>query len=194
MSGRALLISSFFIIAALTLGLVVGEGVGEKVAVARTERIAEANAVTAAAIECDIAALNDRLTFGFEKIRRAESEILRRSADRAVLVAGTWAEKIVFECGEDVPPDIVVRLIARESSFRSGAVSNHGAVGLGQLKPTTAGRTIPELLDPIVNISAIIHHLRNLYSELRDWGLVLVAYNMGRNAAPVRYAAAILGD
>jgi soluble lytic murein transglycosylase-like protein len=194
MNGKGILIGSFFVIAALLAGLFVGERVGEKVAAARLEPQARDNAERIVWMETEIAALTERLADGIQTARLVESEILRLSAGRTLPAAGSWAERIVTECGEDVPPGLVVRLIALESSFRAGAVSDHGAIGLGQIKPTTAGRTASVLLDPMVNISEVVRHLRDLYTELRDWGLVLVAYNMGRNAAPVRYAAAILGE
>jgi membrane-bound lytic murein transglycosylase MltF len=165
---------------------------GFKVGYSTLEPQIRENAESISSLQCQISSLNDRLIYATGQVD-IKAEIIRLSNGRATAMARTWAQQIIEECGNDVPPELVVRLIARESSFFSWAVSAHGAVGLGQLKPTTAKRTAGELLDPSINISEIVRHLRDLRQELHDWGLVLVAYNMGRYAAPVRYAATILG-
>jgi len=165
---------------------------GFKVGCSKLEPQIRENAESIASLQCNISALTDRFVRATERVD-IEAEIIRLSNGRATAMARPWARQIIEECGNDVPPELVVRLIARESSFFSRAVSAHGAVGLGQLKPTTAKRSASDLLDPSINISETVQHLKDLHRDLHDWGLVLVAYNMGRYAPSVKYAATILG-
>jgi rare lipoprotein A len=111
MSGRGMLIASFFILAALTLGISVGERIGERVAAARFDPMIERNALDIACLQADLGAMTDRVIslsesisitgiashYGsFEDGRATKSgEIFDRRALTAALVAplpyrGTW--------------------------------------------------------------------------------------------------------
>lgn len=82
------------------------------------------------------------------------------------------------EAGLD--PALVAAVIYVESRFDPAAVSSDGAVGLMQIKPSTAGLTANELLDPAVNLRAGTAHLAHLIREYGDVERALAAYNMGR--------------
>ncbi len=89
-----------------------------------------------------------------------------------------------------IRPRLLLSVILSESSFRTDAVSNRGAVGLMQLLPSTAEAIAPEieiewdgatrLLDPHVNIALGAHYLSHLLDVFDgDLQLALAAYNMG---------------
>lgn len=89
-----------------------------------------------------------------------------------------------------IRPRLLLSVILSESSFRTDAVSNRGAVGLMQLLPSTAEALAPEiqiewdgatrLLDPQVNIALGAHYLSRLLDVFDgDLQLALAAYNMG---------------
>ena len=85
-----------------------------------------------------------------------------------------------------VEPGLVFGLIATESGFDPRAVGSHGAVGLMQIKPSTARAydrrvTREQLLRPDVNVRLGLRHLvREVEYFGHDWTLGLLAYNMGR--------------
>ncbi len=89
-----------------------------------------------------------------------------------------------------VDPYLVAAIINVESKFRPGVVSRAGAVGLMQVKPSTAvvglGRdiTADRLRDPATNIRVGTHYLASL---MRRYGgntqLALAAYNAGMTNA-----------
>jgi soluble lytic murein transglycosylase len=120
---------------------------------------------------------------------RARTEAWRPMAGKAAAEAG-------------VPVDLLLALVATESSGRPGARSGAGAVGLTQLLPGTAlgkaaeiGVEDPEALDlydPAVNLRLGAHYLGE---QMRAFGgdpaLALAAYHRGpgepaawRRAAP----------
>jgi soluble lytic murein transglycosylase len=92
--------------------------------------------------------------------------------------------------GAQVPVDLLLALVATESSGRPGATSSAGCVGLTQLKPSTAqgvaarfGDLDPEALDlydPALNLRLGAAHLAE---ELRSFGgdasFALAAYHRG---------------
>lgn len=89
--------------------------------------------------------------------------------------------------------ELIKAVVATESAFNPGAVSNKGAVGLMQLMPATARRygvlaepgatVVSKLKDPDLNIHTGTRHLADL---LRTFGgqteLALAAYNAGEGA------------
>ncbi|MEB3207280.1 MAG: transglycosylase SLT domain-containing protein [Vampirovibrionales bacterium] len=79
---------------------------------------------------------------------------------------------------------MVTSLIAVESGFRPGVVSASGAVGLGQLKPSTAKTFgVTNLYDPAQNIKAATGYLRMLTNRYGgSLQHALAAYLMGPGA------------
>ncbi|NUM87802.1 MAG: lytic transglycosylase domain-containing protein [Bdellovibrionales bacterium] len=86
-------------------------------------------------------------------------------------------------------PILVLSLIKVESGFDRLAVSNQGAMGLMQIKPSTAmevaGRirvslaAEHELYEPAVNMLLSLHYLKELREQFREPHLYLAAYNVG---------------
>lgn len=85
---------------------------------------------------------------------------------------------------ERIDPQMAFRLVSLESSFRTGAVSPKGAVGLTQLLPSTAKWLVPEtrvedLFDSRYNLRVGFRYLRKLIDAYDDPRLALLAYNRG---------------
>jgi soluble lytic murein transglycosylase len=86
-------------------------------------------------------------------------------------------------------PKFILALIAIESSFRNGSVSEKGAKGLMQLMPYVAeslARELgiewngdPTLFNPSLNIRMGIYYLSQLTLDFNDVRVALVAYNYG---------------
>ena len=104
-----------------------------------------------------------------------------------VLYPRKYSREIAAASAEfGVSANLVRAVVRTESSFRSGAVSRAGAVGLMQLMPKTAewvaesmlGSTLCDLSDPAENIRIGTAYLRYLLGkyELSD---ALAAYNAG---------------
>jgi soluble lytic murein transglycosylase-like protein len=92
-----------------------------------------------------------------------------------------YEQSIVF----GIEPAVVFGLIAIESAFNSRAVGRHGALGLMQIKPSTARIydrrvTSGQLLRPEVNVRLGLRHLKREVEYFDDLTLGLLAYNMGR--------------
>lgn len=95
---------------------------------------------------------------------------------------------LIFERATEmgVQPALVFGLIATESGFNPRAVGRKGAVGLMQIKTSTARIydrrvTRERLLRPDVNLRLGLRHLRQEVAYFGDdWTLGLMAYNMGR--------------
>ena len=86
-----------------------------------------------------------------------------------------------------VPFDLVKSVIHTESSWNHKAVSVSGAVGLMQVKPSTAMSEFktPEqdLYDPYVNVTVGIMYLSELYHNSGDdWHYALTSYSHGPTA------------
>lgn len=100
----------------------------------------------------------------------------------------------VFRAAErhGVPPDLFYAVVSAESSFRPGVVSRMGAVGLAQVKPSTAAELRPglerwELFAPRVNLDVGAKYLRRLLDRYGgNRASALAAYNVG----PARLARA----
>jgi len=90
-----------------------------------------------------------------------------------------------------VPKEIVYAVIKTESSFKSDAVSNKGAIGLMQITPDTYSWLCTKdtfdsdsadmLYNPEINIKAGTLFLSLLYTEYGIWENVYAAYNAGRS-------------
>jgi soluble lytic murein transglycosylase-like protein len=85
---------------------------------------------------------------------------------------------------ERIDPQLAFRLVSIESSFKSGAVSPMGAVGLTQVLPSTAKWLLPEtryddLFVSRYNLRVGFKYLRTLIDTYQDPRLALLAYNRG---------------
>jgi soluble lytic murein transglycosylase-like protein len=92
-----------------------------------------------------------------------------------------------------ISPSIILSVISAESSFRTDARSYVGAMGLMQVRPTTAQyisdkyrlrtyRRAKDLNNPFINVTvgvAYLHYLRNRFSNSIHY---VAAYNMGPTA------------
>ncbi|MCB5259318.1 MAG: transglycosylase SLT domain-containing protein [Candidatus Cloacimonetes bacterium] len=86
-----------------------------------------------------------------------------------------------------IDPAVFYRLIRTESSFRSFAISPKSAIGLGQMKESTALYVNKEhkrglLFVPVYNLrlsACYLNYLKNKYNG--NWSLVLAAYNWGES-------------
>src|SRR5215831_6756279 len=89
-------------------------------------------------------------------------------------------------------PELVRAVIVVESAFNPRAVSKRGALGLMQLKPSTAKRYgVSNAFDPEQNITAGAHYLRDLLARFgNNLELTLAAYNAGEDAVE-RYGRSI---
>jgi len=84
-------------------------------------------------------------------------------------------------CG--VPVGIFHALIQRESSWRPWVVSSSGAVGLGQIKPSTLRDIDPRLnaWEPWDNLLGSACYLRQQFDRFGTWRKALHAYHAGPN-------------
>ena len=101
-------------------------------------------------------------------------------------------------CG--VPVALFHALIERESSWRPHVVSRSGAVGLAQVKPSTARGVSPTLdvREPWQNLVAGACYLRQQFDRFGTWRKALHAYRLGPSAVVTRtareYASDIMGE
>lgn len=81
-------------------------------------------------------------------------------------------------------PPLLKAVMAVESNFNPGAVSEKGATGLMQLMPGTArDMSVEDVLDPGQNIDGGARYLRQLQNQFgNDLEKVLAAYNAGPEA------------
>ncbi|WP_226781083.1 lytic transglycosylase domain-containing protein [Oceaniglobus trochenteri] len=82
----------------------------------------------------------------------------------------------------NIPEDLFLRLVQRESGWNPKAVSHKGAIGLAQLMPTTAQRMRVDPNDPGQNLDGGARYLRRQYEKFQSWRLALAAYNAGPGA------------
>lgn len=106
-----------------------------------------------------------------------------------------------------IPPDILSRVIGRESNFNPGAVGSAGEIGMGQVKPSTAANPgygvkpldPSKLSDPIQNINFTADYLggKGKHLGVRDWNdpqqvaVALRGYNGGGDP---RYVQNVMGS
>jgi hypothetical protein len=78
-----------------------------------------------------------------------------------------------------IDPDMFVRLIQQESSFRPNVVSPKGAIGLGQLMPATAQELGVDPTDPLQNLEGAAKYFSQQLKRFGSPELALAAYNAG---------------
>lgn len=78
-----------------------------------------------------------------------------------------------------IDPNMFLRLIQQESSFRPDVVSPKGAIGLGQLMPATAKELGVDPTDPMQNLEGAAKYLSQQLKRFGDPSLALAAYNAG---------------
>ena len=78
-----------------------------------------------------------------------------------------------------IDPEMFLRLIQQESSFRPDVVSPKGAIGLGQLMPATAQELGVDPTDPLQNLEGSARYLSQQLKRFGDPSLALAAYNAG---------------
>lgn len=82
-------------------------------------------------------------------------------------------------------PNFIKAIIKNESNYNPEAVSEAGAIGLGQIMPKTAadyGYTPDDLKDPYKNIDATVQHYAKMQQLFPDPFLAIAAYNAGQGA------------
>ncbi len=102
-------------------------------------------------------------------------------------------------CDREVTPELVIRVISRESTWNFRARGRHGEIGLGQIKPATAEKHLKplglsDLYDPVTNVMVTIEELKRLRTYCGSVPLALAAYNRGPNDPGVQYALAIMRE
>jgi len=83
-----------------------------------------------------------------------------------------------------IDPDLLRALVAQESAYDPSAVSEDGAIGLGQLMPVVANWCgVKNRFHRVENIECAARHLRVLLTKYDgDERLALAAYNAGEPA------------
>lgn len=88
----------------------------------------------------------------------------------------------------NLDPRLLVALVAVESSWREGAVSRHGARGLGQLLPGTARNLGVNAREPYANLAGTAKYLASLIARFASHDVntqfryAIGAYNAGPRA------------
>jgi soluble lytic murein transglycosylase-like protein len=83
-------------------------------------------------------------------------------------------------------PNLIVALVAVESSWRPSAVSPDGARGLGQLMPSTAVRLGVNPWDPADNLRGATAYLHSLINRFAGRGIDTLRFAIGAyNAGPL---------
>lgn len=74
---------------------------------------------------------------------------------------------------------LLAAIVSLESSFNPFARSPGGAIGYGQLMPSTAQFLQVNPHDPDQNMRATARYLRILYDRFDDWDLAIASYRLG---------------
>lgn len=88
------------------------------------------------------------------------------------------------EIANDIPPDLLARLLYQESHYRADIISGAtrsavGAVGIAQFMPATAAQYGVNPLDPWQSIDGAARMLRELRNSKGNWPDALASYNWG---------------
>lgn len=98
-------------------------------------------------------------------------------------------EFVFYLCkGYNIDFCLVMAMIQQESGFNANSISRTGDYGLMQInqmnhEQLTETLGVTDYLDPYQNIRAGVFTLRKLFERYQDTDMVLMAYNMGENAA-----------
>ncbi|MFQ5889457.1 MAG: transglycosylase SLT domain-containing protein [Gemmatimonadota bacterium] len=112
-------------------------------------------------------------------------EAVHRYSARYGIPADLAASVYDIALAEGLAPDTAFRLVEIESSFRQRAVSEAGAIGYTQIKPSTARSLDPsvterDLFERETNLRLGFRYLRQLLEQFDgDMRLALLAYNRG---------------
>ena len=97
----------------------------------------------------------------------------------------------IVACSEEyeLPPELIASIINVESSFKEKSKSNKEAIGLMQIKLTTANYlndlngkeliTEDDLFKPEINVNYGCHYLRYLINKFENINTALASYNAG---------------
>jgi len=104
--------------------------------------------------------------------------------DDVIRLTGDYRQMAEQAAGEfDIPVELFTALIEVESNWRADAVSPKGAVGLGQIMPSTGdsfcGLSKEDLYDAELNLICSASYLSHLYEKTNDWTLAVQSYNAG---------------
>lgn len=106
------------------------------------------------------------------------------SDKKAIPTLDTNIRDVAYEFG--LNPRIVRAIVETESAGNPSAESNAGAIGLMQLKPSTANEVAKELgiesvdlKDPVINLRIGASYYKKLLDEFNDHELALTAYHSG---------------
>jgi hypothetical protein len=107
------------------------------------------------------------------------------------------AESVLIQCETlQLPPELILAVMAKETNHNPVAVSSKGAMGIMQIMPATWDEYVKKLdlgvsrqaaFDPVVNITIGAHIVKDLYdlykrktkNEKETWTLTLSAYYSG---------------
>ncbi|HVN67172.1 MAG TPA: lytic transglycosylase domain-containing protein [Candidatus Sulfotelmatobacter sp.] len=104
-----------------------------------------------------------------------------RTSDESAQIAGCIMK---YSQSYDLNPKLAAALIARESKFNPRAVSSSGAVGLGQLLPSTAkGLNIDDPYDIDQNAKGTVRYIKSLVDRFNGKvSSAIASYLEGPNA------------
>jgi len=130
---------------------------------------------------------SDRLAgeLALERLTNFRLQAIHDHSTRYRIPAGLAASIYDVALAEGLDPDLAFRLIEVESSFRRTAVSEAGAVGYTQIKPSTAYWLDPmvsraELFETETNLRLGFRYLSLMLDEHdQDMRMALLAYNRG---------------
>lgn len=124
---------------------------------------------------------------GEAALRSLQAERLRdiQSYSSRYAIPADLASRIYdISIAEGLQPELAFNLVRTESSFHRWAVSDAGAIGYTQIKPSTAewldpSVTTDDLFDPETNLHLGFRYLSILLGQYPSRQLALLAYNRG---------------